>query len=72
LPAGALDLVADELGTLARRVFAARQRLGLPGDDASDQLEAAMRGTADLDDTKLAHALELARACLPPGLAASL
>ncbi|HEY0250096.1 MAG TPA: serine/threonine-protein kinase, partial [Kofleriaceae bacterium] len=44
IPTGALDAIATELGTLARRVFGARQRLGLAAEDASDPLETAIRG----------------------------
>jgi hypothetical protein len=71
VPTGALDAVATELGTLARRVFAARTRLGLPGDDTSEGLEAAMRATAAVGDESIATAVELARACLPTALAAA-
>jgi hypothetical protein len=72
LPAGALDLIADELATLARRVYAARQRLGLACEDASDQLEAAIRATADLDEQRVAAAIALARSSLPPAVAAAI
>lgn len=43
IPIGAIDAVATELGTLARRVFGARQRLGLPAEDHGDALETAVR-----------------------------
>jgi len=43
IPTGALDAIANELGTIARRVFGARQRLGLPAEDTSDALETAVR-----------------------------
>ncbi|MFT3697519.1 MAG: serine/threonine-protein kinase [Kofleriaceae bacterium] len=44
IPTGALDAIATELGTLARRVFGARRRLGLEADDTSEALESAIRG----------------------------
>lgn len=43
LPGSFIDDVATELGTLARRTFGARQRLGLGAVDHSDELEAAAR-----------------------------
>ena len=43
IPIGAIDAVATELGTLARRVFGARQRLGLAAADHGDALETAVR-----------------------------
>lgn len=41
-----IDIAATEVGTLARRVFGARQRLGLTATDASDEVEAAIRAMA--------------------------
>ena len=41
--AGTLDAIATELGALARRVFGARQRLGLAAEDRSAELESAVR-----------------------------
>jgi hypothetical protein len=79
VPPGALDAIATELGTLARRVFGARQRLGLPGDDAGDAVELAMRaietarsrGDASLDEP-IAAAIDQTRTNLPPALAAAI
>jgi hypothetical protein len=77
VPAGTLDAVATELGTLARRVFGARQRLGLPADDRADQLETALRtvesslGSPILDES-VAAAIDEARLGLPPALAAAI
>ncbi len=78
VPTGSLDAIATELGTLARRVFGARQRLGLPAHDPGDALEIAVRAieTAlvasphDLDEPT-ATAIDHARASLPPALAAA-
>jgi hypothetical protein len=70
-PAGALDLIATELGALARRVCAARARLGVTTADQSEQLEAAVRATAGFSDEAIAAAIDQARTCLPPALAAA-
>ena len=62
VPTGALDAIATELGTLARRVFGALQRLGLPATDNSDGLEASVRGI----ETTLAQVTRVAiRASAP-------
>jgi hypothetical protein len=77
LPAGTLDAVAIELGALARRMFGARQRLGLPADDRADELETALRAvenalsSGNLDDATAA-AIDHARGALPPALSAAL
>ncbi|CAN5626588.1 hypothetical protein BH11MYX1_BH11MYX1_52860 [soil metagenome] len=76
IPGGALDAIANELGTLARRVFGARQRLGLASVDTSDAVETAGRaieaalatGHGSLD-VAVAAAVEMTRAALPPALA---
>jgi hypothetical protein len=76
IPAGTLDAIATELGALARRVFGARQRLGLPADDRADQLETALRtvesslGSPSLDES-VAAAIDEARIGLPPAIAAA-
>jgi hypothetical protein len=79
IPAGSLDAIASELGTLARRVFGARQRLGLPAEDGGDELETAARAITSAigKDTSafeeaVAISIERARVGLPPGLAAAL
>ena len=77
IASGVLDEVATELGTLARRVYGARRRLGLPADDGSDGLEAAVRaiGHALLAtgvDEAVATAIDHARASLPPAIAAAI
>lgn len=77
--AGTLDAIATELGTLARRVFGARRRLGLPADDRAADLEAAVRAIetvlaargASLDEA-IAASIDHARASLPRALAASI
>jgi len=77
VPAGSVDAIATELGTLARRVFGARQRLGLPAEDRADDLESALRQVStavagdDLDEA-VALAIDLARAGLPPAIGAAL
>ncbi|MEO6775466.1 MAG: serine/threonine-protein kinase [Kofleriaceae bacterium] len=79
IPGGTLDAIATELGTLSRRVFGARQRLGLAGDDHGDAVELAVR-TIELGlaghakdgprlDEAVATAIEHARAALPPAIA---
>jgi len=74
---GTLDAIATELGALARRVFGARQRLGLRADDHADPLETALRavesslGSPALDES-VAAAIDQARAGLPPAIAAAL
>jgi eukaryotic-like serine/threonine-protein kinase len=72
-PRETLAAIASELGTLARRVSAARRRLGLttPGD--ADALDAAVRELANMsDDTAIATAIERANECLPPALASAI
>lgn len=85
---GILDAIATEVGTLARRTFGARQRLGLDASDASDELEAAVRSiasglhhirtaTAEVTssaaiDAPVATAISVARTALPPALASTL
>lgn len=76
VPAGSVDAIATELGTLARRVFGARQRLGLPAEDRADELETALRQVSsavaggNLDEA-VALAIDLARAGLPPAIGAA-
>jgi len=76
IPAGSVDALATELGTLARRVFGARRRIGLPADDRADDLEAALRQVAtslgSALDEPVALAIEHARIALPPAIAAAL
>jgi hypothetical protein len=71
---GTADAIATELGTLARRVFGARRRLGLPAEDRADELEAAVRsidaGSHALDES-IALSIDHARAALPPAIAAA-
>ncbi|HEX4449513.1 MAG TPA: serine/threonine-protein kinase [Kofleriaceae bacterium] len=72
----ALDAIATELATLARNTYGARLRLGLPAEDASDALEAALRAirldqTATLDEA-VATAIDRGRASLPPAIAAAI
>jgi len=76
VPAGAFDAIAIELGALARRVFGARQRLGLDAEDRGPELESATRAISDelaRGGTQLDHAVatmaEAARASLPVALA---
>ena len=79
IPGGALDAIANELGTLARRVFGARQRLGLPAEDTSDAVETAVRAIeaalstphSSLDDA-VASAIDRTRAALPSALATAI
>ncbi len=78
LASGTFDAIATELGALARRVFGARQRLGIPAEDHGPELEAAARSITDMlarGGDHLDHAVavvaEAARASLPPALAGS-
>jgi eukaryotic-like serine/threonine-protein kinase len=77
IPTGALDAVATELATLARRVFGARRRLGLPADDHGDAIETSVRaiastlGHGSLDEA-VATAIESARQGLPPAISAAI
>jgi hypothetical protein len=75
ITAGTADAIATELGTLARRVYGARTRLGLAADDRADDLEAAVRsiesalaGAQPLDES-IAVSIDHARAALPPAVA---
>jgi len=85
VPPGTFDAVANELGTLARRVFGARQRLGLSATETSLELEAAIRaietaigarGSSAEQSTALdeaiAGSIDLVRSALPPALAATI
>ncbi|MBV8755691.1 MAG: serine/threonine protein kinase [Deltaproteobacteria bacterium] len=76
IPAGTVDALANELGTLARRVFGARQRIGLPAEDRADELELALRQVATslggVLDEPVALAIDHARIALPPAIAAAL
>ena len=71
---GALDQIATELGTLARRVYGARLRLGLPADDGGDALEATIRAIRvdHATDETIAMAIDAARTSLPPAIAAAI
>jgi hypothetical protein len=72
--AGATDAIATELATLARNTYGARLRLGLPAEDASEALEAAVRAIHidQAADEAVATAIERARASLPPAIAAAI
>ena len=75
IPGGSVDALATELGTLARRVFGARQRIGLTAEDRADELEAALRQVATslgALDEPVALAIDHARIALPPAVAAAL
>jgi hypothetical protein len=79
IPTGVLDAIATELGALARRVYGARLRLGLPADDAAAPLEAAARGIAPVLehhpeslDESVAVVIDTARGALPPAIAAAM
>ncbi|MDB4958449.1 MAG: serine/threonine protein kinase [Myxococcales bacterium] len=83
LPRGSLAAIANELGALARRVFGARRRIGIPDMERAGlghDLEAAARGiepallqgeTARFEEV-IAATIDASRACLPPALAAAL
>ena len=78
IPGGTLDAITNDLGTIARRVFGARQRLGLPGVDTSDAVETAVRAIEAARSTSqgsleepVAAAIEMTRAALPSALAAA-
>ena len=86
LPKGALASIANELGALARRVFGARQRLGIATVDRGHELESAARAiepalvrggqpsaseNARLEEA-IAATIDASRRCLPPALAAAL
>ena len=80
-PAGTLDAIATELGTLARRVFGARQRLGLPAEDRADELETAVRAIdvsrsrsrSGTRSTRPSRSRSITRApALPPAIAAAI
>ncbi|HEV7555319.1 MAG TPA: protein kinase, partial [Kofleriaceae bacterium] len=85
IPDGVLDAIATELGALARRVYGARRRLGLPAEDSSSELELAARSIADriaagasVDEARLgiddavAVTVEACRQALPPALAVAM
>ncbi|HEU0036641.1 MAG TPA: protein kinase [Kofleriaceae bacterium] len=78
IPAGTFDALANELGALARRVFGARQRLGITDDDRGPELEAAARaigdhiGRAGGLEQAVAETVAIAHACLPPAIAGAL
>lgn len=66
------DAIATALGTLARRVFGARRRLGLPAEDRADELEAAVRSIDPHTlDESIAQSIDHARVALPPAIAAA-
>ncbi|HEY1550703.1 MAG TPA: protein kinase [Kofleriaceae bacterium] len=71
---GAADAIATELATLARNTYGARLRLGLPAEDSSEALEAALRAIhfEHAADEAVATAIERARASLPPAIAAAI
>ncbi len=79
VPAGTFDAIATELGALARRVFGARQRLGLFAEDHGPELESAARaisdelarGPAHLDQA-VANVAAAARASLPSAFASTI
>jgi hypothetical protein len=78
VPSGTFDAVATELGNLARRVFGARQRLGISAEDHQG-IEPATRAIGDalgrspaaLDEA-VAAVIDDSRASLPPAIAAAL
>lgn len=78
VPSGTFDAVATELGALARRVFGARQRLGISAED-NQGIESATRAIGDalgrnpaaLDEA-VATVIDDSRASLPPAIAAAL
>ncbi|MGE0547724.1 MAG: protein kinase [Kofleriaceae bacterium] len=69
-----IEGLANEVGALARRVYGAQQRLGLPGADRGGDLEVAIRaigptlGNAAGLDEAIATAMDVGRACLPPAI----
>ena len=77
VPIDAIDAIANELGALARRVYGARRRLGLPAAEPGNELETAMRAVGDaLRDTgtldeAVAITIDAVRV-LPPALAAAI
>jgi eukaryotic-like serine/threonine-protein kinase len=87
IAAGTFDDIAAVLGTCARRVFGARERLGLPASDDSDRLETAVRAiettlathraaeggarAAALDEA-IAGTIDVVRAAMPAALAATI
>jgi len=77
VPAGAFDAIATELGALARRVYGARQRLGIVAED-HQAIESATRSIGDaIDrdaaalDEAVATVIDVSRASLPPAIAAA-
>jgi eukaryotic-like serine/threonine-protein kinase len=80
---GTFDTIANELGTLARRVFGARQRLGLAAVDHSLEVETGVRSVeaalgaqataprSGAVDEAIAGTIDHVRAALPPALAAT-
>ncbi len=79
IPAGAIEVIATELGALARRVYGAQQRLGVAAEDRALELESAIRAisaamvreTAALEEA-IGAGIDAARAYLPPALAATI
>lgn len=82
IPPSIVEGIATELGTLARRTFGARQRVGLAATDTSDEFEAAVRSleaalhhtqigsaepTSAIDDA-VAGAISHATTALPPAI----
>ncbi len=87
VPPGSFDAIANELGTLARRVYGARQRIGLPATETSLELETAVRAIetvlgaqsnggsaamANALDEAIAGTIDLVRGALPPAIAATI
>ncbi|MEJ7603764.1 MAG: protein kinase [Kofleriaceae bacterium] len=78
VPAGTFDAIATELGALARRVFGARQRLGIAAEDhqgiepAIRAIGDALGGEAAVLDEAVGSVIEVVRASLPPAIAMSL
>nr|MDQ3297809.1 protein kinase [Myxococcota bacterium] len=76
VPADALDAIATELGTLARRVYGASRRLGVDASDRGDELDLALRalpgalrrGGGDLDEA-IAILIDAVRQSLPATIA---
>lgn len=82
VPPGTFDAIANELGTLARRVYGARRRLGLAAHETSDELETAVRAieaalavhepAPHALDEAIAGTVDLVRGALPPAVAATI
>ncbi|MCX5741808.1 MAG: protein kinase, partial [Proteobacteria bacterium] len=80
VPTDALDAIGAELGTLARRGYGARTRLGVTADDRSSEIESGVRaiattlGTRDVGalEGAIASVIDAGRSGLPPAIAAGI